>query len=443
MAAYEPVPYTDFDKQRRYPEQEKPGDERNPFERDRNRIIHSFPFRRLQGKTQVLSPEAGDFHRTRLTHSLEVAQIGKGLALRLGAHPDLVEAIALAHDLGHPPFGHAGEEALNEKMQEFGGFEGNAQTLRVLTRLEPKITDEASTNYGLNLTRATIDGVLKYKDSFATVKPREADPAQQKFYYDEDHEIVQWATCRDVTHSIDLEIMDWADDVAYAVHDLEDAIHLGFLLESDVKSDEFTVAIVERAEGPLRTKYGITDEHLILEEWEGLRQRLASSLSHARHSLEYRVARKRLTSELIGEFVQAPTREPRSAISHFDAQTARHSYRIDIPQRSRARQQLLYAIDWEKMIENRVGVLAKHRCRKIIQRIWCALVARQADQPGAMAGEHFLGEYQQTLLRQADTERDKVRVLCDYVSGMTDEYARRFYVWLTGERAGWSPGDLP
>ena len=144
----------DDDKDRR-----KPDDERSEFERDRSRVIHSGAFRRLQGKTQVFTTGEGDFYRTRLTHSLEVAQIAKGLALRLGAHPELVETVALIHDIGHPPFGHAGEDELKKLMKNFGGFEANAQNIRILTELESK-----SLGYqGLNLTRAVLAGQLKYK----------------------------------------------------------------------------------------------------------------------------------------------------------------------------------------------------------------------------------------------------------------------------------------
>src|SRR5690348_2161111 len=167
----EPLNYRSEDCARQVEEPSKGGEERSPFEIDRARIIHSAAFRRLQGKTQVFVSGSGDFFRTRLTHSLEAAQIGKGLALRLGAHPDLVEAACLAHDLGHPPFGHRGEAALHQCMQEHGGFEGNAQTLRLLCRLSTKFINLD----GLNLCRATLDSVLKYKNPFT--------PGAKKFYY--------------------------------------------------------------------------------------------------------------------------------------------------------------------------------------------------------------------------------------------------------------------
>src|SRR5579884_997255 len=151
-----PLAYGPDDAERQIPERGKPGDEREPWEIDRARILHSAAFRRLQRKTQVFAPAEGDFFRTRLTHSIEVSQIAKGIALRVGANPTLCEAASLAHDIGHPPFGHAGESVLNECMARAGGFEGNAQNLRVVATLEVKSNDYL----GLNLTRATLDAQI-------------------------------------------------------------------------------------------------------------------------------------------------------------------------------------------------------------------------------------------------------------------------------------------
>jgi dGTP triphosphohydrolase len=161
------ISYNDFDKERILKEDEfvqkkKDTDVRSDFERDRARIIHSSAFRRLQGKTQIMSPGYLDFYRTRLTHSLEVAQISKGIAIKHGIDSTIVEAISLAHDIGHPPLGHSGERTLRDLMKDHGLFESNAQNIRILTYLEIKtLKDDKS--YGLNLTRAVLDGVIKYK----------------------------------------------------------------------------------------------------------------------------------------------------------------------------------------------------------------------------------------------------------------------------------------
>lgn len=234
------VNYRAHDWQRKTADRRRDYEERDHFEIDRSRIVHSAAFRRLQGKTQVFTAGEGDFFRTRLTHSIEVAQIGKGLALRLKADPVLVETVSLVHDIGHPPFGHAGENELKSLMMQYGGFEANAQNIRILTKLETK-----SGNYcGLNLTRAVIDGQTKYKETFC--QERAARGSQKKFIYEEDLPIVEWAgkdAQKEVEgydsswKSFECEIMDWADDIAYAVHDLEDSIHAGYISLSTFRDD--------------------------------------------------------------------------------------------------------------------------------------------------------------------------------------------------------------
>jgi len=249
-------------------------DVRTDFEIDYARVIHSGAFRRLQGKTQILSLGDDDFYRSRLTHSMEVAQVAEGIAQHLRAEPafasvhglvpsaPLIQAIGLAHDIGHPPFGHGGEMALNYCMRDAGGFEGNAQTLRLLSRLE-NFSDE----HGADLTRRALLGILKYPSLHSAarnpaIKPQLAAGATTietldarsckpvKACYDEDHVIFDWIlsalggddragfvdlSFRDGKHgdtqhkSFDCSIMDAADDIAYGVHDLEDAIALGFI----------------------------------------------------------------------------------------------------------------------------------------------------------------------------------------------------------------------
>jgi len=224
-----PPPYTPDDVARRIIEPPK-GQKRTAFERDRARLVHSSAMRRLGAKTQVLTPGTDDFSRTRLTHSLEVAQIGREMGRALGADPDLVDTACLAHDIGHPPFGHNGEAALAEAAAGIGGFEGNAQTLRVLTRLEPKILGPNGEGAGLNLTRASLDACVKYPWAYSQ-RPFLPDGTQSPKFgvYDDDAPVFDWLRASTPEHaigrrSVEAQIMDFADDIAYSVHDVEDAI---------------------------------------------------------------------------------------------------------------------------------------------------------------------------------------------------------------------------
>lgn len=227
-------------------------DHRSPFQTDRDRIIFSYAFRRLQSKTQVFQPGEYDFYRTRLTHSIEVARIarsicehlnGSGDHLKMGEHfidPDLVEAIGLAHDIGHPPFGHTGERIIHQLSKPYGGFEGNAQTLRILTEL---IYEREGETHGMNPTRALLDGVLKYKVTAAEALGELGEMPQKHFLYNEQKvirdfvfadfsdqrvlpkTIAEWNRFR----SVECQIMDWSDDVAYSLHDITDGIKAGYL----------------------------------------------------------------------------------------------------------------------------------------------------------------------------------------------------------------------
>ena len=286
--------------------------ERTPFERDRARVVHSAALRRLSGKTQVVGPQTDDFVRNRLTHSLEVAQIGRDLARALGCHPDIVETAALAHDLGHPPFGHNGERALAELSADCGGFEGNAQTLRILTRLESKTQDAAGRSAGLNLTRATLDACVKYPWGRSDAVPPagvHADGSPRvvvKFgVYDDDQPVFRWlrAGVDGERRCLEAQVMDLADDVAYSVHDVEDAVVAGRADLTDLDTEALWTTVRE---------WYVPDaeEHHLDAVLKGLTA--IGSWPHASYdgSRAALAALKNLTSDLIGRFcgaVQAAT----------------------------------------------------------------------------------------------------------------------------------------
>ena len=402
------IRYTPHDRERLHPEEAKVADEREECERDRARIIHSAAFRRLQGKTQVFGVRYGDFFRTRLTHSLEVAQIGKGLALRLGVDPTLVEAICLAHDIGHPPFGHYGEQVLRARMAEHGSFEANAQNLRVLTQLEVK-----SDRYvGLNLTRSVLDGLLKYKALHGS------QPNLAKSCYAEDAPLLAWV-CENGSpeeRSFECQIMNWADDVAYSAHDLEDGIHVGMITLQHLRRPSNQDAVIQRVQESAEERGQAWSADEVVRELDWLAARLIEleGLPTPRH---VRAALKDLTSRLINEFMRCAQGAPR--LGWTESQSERYRYGLMVPDAQERRCEVLKQVAFVLVFaEPRVTTLA-HRAHHMVDRLFEVF---QAEESGAMYPLEF-----QDHFAAARDDVQRRRVACDFIATMTDFQAERTY----------------
>ncbi|MDN6520367.1 MAG: deoxyguanosinetriphosphate triphosphohydrolase [Yaniella sp.] len=302
---------------------------RSDFERDRARILHSAALRRLAAKTQVVSPGDDDFIRNRLTHSLEVAQVGREFGRSLGCDPDVVEAACLSHDLGHPPFGHNGEKALDEAAAEIGGFEGNAQTLRLLSRLEPKKMTDHGTPAGLNLTRAALDAATTYPwlKQDAPLKS-DGKPTRKFGVYDDDEAVFNWFREGVGTQRLSMEaqVMDLADDVSYCVHDVEDGIVSGMFQLGWLTDPEQRAGAIETT----RQWYLPATE---LEAIEAALSRLEATptwVMSADGARNAHAALKDMTSQLIGRFSTAAFEATRDAYGN-DPLT-RHTADVIVPE---------------------------------------------------------------------------------------------------------------
>lgn len=381
---------------------------RTPFERDRGRVVHSAALRRLSAKTQVMGAGFDDFVRNRLTHTLEVAQVARELGASLGCDPDVVDCAALSHDLGHPPFGHNGEVALDEAARDVGGFEGNAQTLRILTRLEAKTVDADGRSVGLNLTRATLAACVKYPWARG-----EAPDGGPKFgVYADDLPIFDWLRADAPRHRrpIEAQVMDLADDIAYSVHDVEDAVVGGWFSLLPGRLDLAAVHHVARDwydPGADDDRLGSALERLrALPEWP----RADFDGSREAHALL-----KGLTSALIGRFAVAAQHATVERWGH--GPLTRHAADLEVPQATRDEITVLKAVAAHYVMrsDDRARQLAAQR----------EALAGLVDVLAATGEEHLEPEFRADL-RRAPDHAARTRVVIDQVAGLTDVSAR---VW--------------
>lgn len=398
--------YTAWDRERKFPD--RPDRERHqrrsPFEVDKARIIHCSAFRRLQGKTQVLRAAQRDFYRTRLTHSLEVAQLGRGLCQEAvgpyGPDPDLVEAVCLGHDIGHAPFGHSGERCLDSLLNEFGGFDANAQNLRIVNYLEGKHPEG-----GLNLTRATLDGLIKYTPA-NTPRPR---------FYDSDAALFKWVKSEDrETVPIEGQIADWVDTIAYSVDDIEDNLRAGLIDFGQMKRRASEIAEVSSGYQNLGTNTREVVE-LALKLQEELVDRPCSYL-------ERRVALKDWTSRTMHDQLM---QECVIKVRNPTAESDRYKYGLEIPEPNRrfanclkATAQVLIFRDPRLRTLERKGDVA-------LQRIFDELCSLEPD--GSLRAATLLPYDYQELLSDQPDQASKIRVIADFLAGMTERYAMEYY----------------
>ena len=407
----------------------RPNDNRSPWQVDRSRIIHAAAFRRLQAKTQIMGIGLNDFYRTRLTHSLEVSQIGTGILRHLKAqHSDfshfpstgLLETLCLAHDIGHPPFGHGGEIALNYMMRDHGGFEGNAQTLRIVAKLEPY-----SNGYGMNLTRRTLLGFIKYPafinelwhtipdtlNSRAFIKADDWRPA--KGLYQDDAHIFDWIVeplsqndrtllnthatidkhrAKTLYKSLDSAIMEHADDIAYAVHDLEDAIATRVLTLDDWQT------------------HALPHLQALNFEWLNTLLETLTSRLFSKNDFE----RKDAIGELVNTF-----------IIHIHLDIQNEAFECPI---------LKYTAKLHPEYENVLHILKHFVFQRLIrdpemqqiefkgQNLLIELFTAFASDPLRLLPETTQAQY-----IEAQKHNQGMRIICDYLSGMSDEYAYKTY----------------
>lgn len=371
---------------------------RSPFARDRARVLHSAALRRLAATTQVVEPGISDFPRTRLTHSLECAQIARELGNALGCDADLVDCAGLAHDLGHPPFGHNGESVLDRLATAAGGFEGNAQTFRVLTRLEPKAAYPDGRPAGLNLTRASLDAAAKYP------WPR-SGPG--KFgVYDDDRVAFDWMRegAPDQQTCLEAQVMDFADDVAYSVHDLEDGIQAGHV---DPAMLHDSLALTEMLSAHVDTYAPNVSAETIAAALIELATELRWPKSFAGTRADL-AALKALTSVLIGRFCSAAVT---ATMASYDGPLRRYAAPLVVPGQTRLQVAGLKALAAAAVMHRPQAQQRYAEQREILEEVF--------EHVRHGAPDTLSPEFRQSYTAAgADTVR--LRVIVDQVASYTD-----------------------
>ncbi len=405
--------YSFFDEERWAPEPPK-SRTRTAFERDRARLIHSSALRRLGAKSQVLVAGTDDFARTRLTHTLEVAQIGRQIAAMLGCDPDVVDCACLAHDLGHPPFGHNGEKALADIASNIGGFEGNAQTLRILTRLEPKVFFADGRSAGVNLTRAALDAAVKYPWTQAEAAHYPKGAGGKKFcVYPDDEPVFRWLKAGSTAEAsaakpMECQIMDLSDDIAYSVHDVEDSIATGAFDPMVLADPHIIDGLVEIT----RQWYGeVWDADELVSTYERMRSERVFP-DHFNGSRQALAQLKNITSDLIGRFcksVEIATRE-----RYGSGLLTRYSANIVVPEETGYEIVALKGIATYFVMVPREREPLHQEELKIIEDLVDVFMSNSPAPCDALESQ-FLADW-----KECTNDDERLRVAIDQVASLTD-----------------------